>query len=48
MHGNVYKSKSAMEKNAAQKQIGKNKQVMERNASQEKQAHKVLQGTVNE
>ncbi|MCP3951044.1 MAG: hypothetical protein GY697_02310 [Desulfobacterales bacterium] len=47
-HGQVYKSKTAMEKTARHKSVAKNKQVMERNASQEKQAHKILQGTVNE
>ncbi len=47
-HGQVYKSKTAMEKTARHKNVSKNKQVMERNVSQEKQAHQVLQGTVNE
>ena len=47
-HGQVYKSNAAMGKTARHKSVTKNKQVMERNVSQEKQAHKVLQGTVNE
>jgi hypothetical protein len=47
-HGQVYKSKTTMEKSAQRQSISRNKQVMERKAANQKQSHKIIQGTVNE
>jgi hypothetical protein len=47
-HGQVYKSKTTMEKAAQHKTVSKNRQMMERNPTNQQQSHKIIQGTVNE